>query len=146
MGRFIQSLTSMKPTKRSILYLTEAEIILVNERMVAKYGGLHGVKDIHMLGLAAGRPQMSIGFHDAYRTIFDKAAALFDSIIRNHPFLDGNKRTSLFSAILFLESNGWSVIFKRKEGVKFTRKVHDNRLSVEEISNWLKIHSEKPKN
>ncbi len=133
----------MKSSKKPIRYLSEAEVIAVNERMVAKYGGLHGVKDIHMLGLAVGRPQMSIGFHDAYKTIFDKAAAMFDSIIHNHPFLDGNKRTSLFSAVLFLEYNGREIIFKRKEAVKFTKKVHDNRLSVEEISKWLKEHSEK---
>lgn len=133
----------MKPSKKIIHYLSEAEVISINLRMVSKYGGLHGVKDLNMLSLAVGRPQMSVGFQDAYKTVFDKAAAIFDSIIRNHPFLDGNKRTSLFSAVLFLKYNGWEVIFKRKEAVKFTRKVHDNRLSIEEISDWLKKHSEK---
>lgn len=132
----------MKSSKKPIRYLSEAEAILINEEMVGLYGGLHGVKDLNMLSLAVGRPQMSIDLHDAYKTIFDKAAAMFDSIIRNHPFLDGNKRTSLFSAVLFLEYNGWIVVFKRKEGVKFTRKVHDHRLSVQEISKWLEMHSE----
>ncbi len=132
-----------RPIKSVILYLTEAEVIAVNEEMVAQFGGLHGVKDIHMLGLAVGRPKTTVFFHDAYKSIFDKAAALFHSIINNHPFLDGNKRTSLFSAILFLERNGWSVEFRRKEAVKFTRKVHDNDYSVEQISKWLKEHSSK---
>ena len=111
--------------------------------MVSKYGGLHGVKDLNLLRLAVGRPQMSVAFQDAYKTIFDKAAALFHSIINNHPFLDGNKRTSFFSAILFLEYNGWSVEFKRKEGVKFTRKAHSENYIVEQISKWLKEHSVK---
>lgn len=133
----------MKSSKKPIQYLSEAEVILVNENMVSLYGGLHGIKDLNMLSLAVGRPQMTVGFQDAYPTIFDKAAAMFDSIIRNHPFLDGNKRTSLFSAVLFLTYNGWDVIFKRKEAVKFTKKVHDKRLSVEEISKWLKAHSQK---
>lgn len=124
-------------------YLSEAEIIAINLKMVSKYGGLHGVKDIHMLRLAIGRPQMSVAFQDAYKTIFDKAAAMFHSIINNHPFLDGNKRTSLFGAVLFLKYNGWSVEFRRKEAVKFTRKAHNEDYTVEQISNWLKEHSVK---
>ncbi|OGE25046.1 hypothetical protein A3C26_04415 [Candidatus Daviesbacteria bacterium RIFCSPHIGHO2_02_FULL_39_12] len=63
------------------------------------------------------------------------------SVINNYPFLDGNKRTSFFSAILFLEYNGRSVEFKRKEGVKFAMKVHNQRWTVEQISWWLKEHS-----
>lgn len=109
--------------------------------MVSKYGGLHGAKDLNLLRLAVGRPQMSVGFQDAYKTIFEKAASLMHSIINNHPFFDGNKRTSFFSAILFLEYHGWTVEFKHKEGVKFARKVHDEDYSIEEISKWLKDHS-----
>ncbi|MBI3103569.1 type II toxin-antitoxin system death-on-curing family toxin [Candidatus Daviesbacteria bacterium] len=129
--------------KSVIRFLSEAEVIAINEEMVSKYGGLHGVKDLHMLRLAVGRPQMSVGFQDAYKTIFDKAAAMFHSIINNHPFLDGNKRTSLMSAILFLERNGRSVEFRRKEAVKFTRKAHNADYTVEQISKWLKLHSVK---
>lgn len=134
---------SGKSIKRVVKYLSEAEIIAVNERMVAEYGGLHGVKDLYLLRLAVGRPQMSVAFKDAYKSIFDKAAALFHSIINNHPFLDGNKRTSLFSAVLFLEYNGWIVEFRRKEAVKFTRKAHNEDYNVEQISKWLKEHSVK---
>jgi len=124
-------------------YLSEGEIIAINLRMVSKYGGLHGVRDIHLLRLAIGRPQMSVAFQDAYKTIFDKAAAMFHSIINNHPFLDGNKRTSLFSAILFLKYNSWQVEARRKEAVKFTRKAHNEDYTVEQISKWLKEHSVK---
>lgn len=127
--------------KRQIKYLSEAEIIAINEEMVALYGGLHGVKDLNMLSLAVGRPQMSVGFQDAYKSIFDKAAAMFHSIINNHPFFDGNKRTSLFTAVLFLELNGWLLEFKRKEAVKFTLKAHNDDWSVEQISKWFKDHS-----
>jgi len=129
--------------KSLIKYLSEAEVIAINEEMVARFGGLHGVKDLHMLRLAIGRPQMSVFYQDAYKTIFDKAASMFHSIINNHPFLDGNKRTSFFSAILFLEYNGWTIEFKRKEGVKFTRKAHDSDYTVEQISKWLEDHSVK---
>lgn len=129
--------------KRQIKYLSEAEIIAINEEMVALYGGLHGVKDLNMLSLAVGRPQMSVGFQDAYKSIFDKAAAIFHSVINNHPFFDGNKRTSLFTAVLFLELNGWLLEFKRKESVKFTLKAHNDDWTVEQISRWFKDHSVK---
>lgn len=133
----------MAGPRKNLKYLSEAEVIAINEEMVAKFGGLHGVRDLNILSSAVGRPQMSVAFQDAYRTIFDKAAALLHSIINNHPFLDGNKRTSFFSAILFLEYNGWTVGFKRKEAVKFVRKVHDDDYTVEQISKWLKDHSVK---
>lgn len=126
---------------KKVKYLTEAEVIAINEEMVAKFGGLHGVRNLNMLSLAVGRPQMSVGFRDAYESIFDKAAALLHSIINNHPFLDGNKRTSFFSAILFLAYNGWSVEFTRREGVKFTRAAHNQDYTVEQISKWLEGHS-----
>lgn len=132
-----------RPVKSLTRFLSEAELVAINEEMISRYGGLHGVKDINLLRLAIGRPQMSVGFQDAYKSVFDKAAALFHSVINNHPFLDGNKRTSLFSAILFLEYNGWSVEFKRKEAVKFTRKAHNDDLTVDQISQWLKEHSVK---
>ncbi len=130
----------MARSRKNIIFLTETELIAVNEEMVSKYGGLHGVGDLGLLESAAGRPQMSVGFQDAYPTIFDKAACLLHSIVNNHPFLDGNKRTSLFGAVLFLESNGFRVELKRKEAVKFIKKVHDNKLPVSDISHWLENH------
>ncbi len=127
--------------KAQAKYLSEAEIIAVNEEMVSKYGGLHGVRDMGLLSGAVGRPQISVGLQDAYKSVFEKAAALFHSIINNHPFLDGNKRTSLFSAVLFLDYNGWEVQFETKEAVQFTLQAHDQDMTIPQISSWLKKHS-----
>lgn len=126
-----------------VKFLSEAEVIAINEEMVSKYGGLHGVKDVNLLSGAVGRPQISVGLQDAYKSIFDKAATMFHSIINNHPFLDGNKRTSLFSAVLFLEYNGWEVFFDTNEAVEFTLKAHNEDMNVAQISSWLKKHSNK---
>jgi death-on-curing protein len=130
---------------QSLKYLSEAELIAINEEMVAKYGGLHGVRDLNFVRLAIGRPQMSAGLEDAYKTVFEKAAAMFHSVINNHPFFDGNKRTSLFSAVLFLEYNGWQVNFSRNDGVKFTLQAHNGDWSIEKIASWFKEHSKKIK-
>ena len=131
----------MARTRKPIKYLSEAELIAINHEMVAKYGGLHGVRDINFLRLAVGRPQMSAGLKDAYPTIYLKAASIFHSIINNHPFLDGNKRTSLFSAILFLEYNGFQVNFTKEEGIKFTLGAHNDDWTVEQIADWIKSHT-----
>ncbi len=135
----------MARSGKNLKYLSEAELIAINEEMISKYGGLHGVRELNFVRLAVGRPQMSAGLADAYKTIFEKAAAMFHSIINNHPFFDGNKRTSLFSAVLFLEYNGWVVIFTRQEGVKFTLQAHNDDWTVDQIANWLKLHSKKIK-
>jgi death on curing protein len=126
---------------KTLKYLSEAELIAVNHEMIAKYGGLHGVRDLNFLRLAVGRPQMSAGLKDAYPTVFLKAAAIFHSIINNHPFLDGNKRTSLFSTVLFMEYNNYHLIFTKKEGIKFTLKAHDSDWTVEQIASWIKDHT-----
>lgn len=131
----------MARTRKTLNYLSEAELIAINHEMVAKYGGLHGVRDINFLRLAIGRPQMSAGLKDAYPTIYLKAASIFHSIINNHPFLDGNKRTSLFSAVLFLEYNGYILKFTKKEGIEFTLKAHNDNWTVEQISDWIKKHT-----
>ena len=135
----------MAGLSKSLKYLSEAELIAINEEMVSKYGGLHGVRDLNFVRLAIGRPQMSAGLADAYKTVFDKAASMFHSIINNHPFFDGNKRTSLFSAVLFLEYNDYQLIFTRKEGVKFTLEARNQDWAVEQITNWLKLHRKKPR-
>lgn len=128
---------------KRIKYLSEAEIIAINEAVISRFGGIHGIRDLYLLKSTVSRLQTSIGFQDAYKSIFDKAAALFHSLIFNHSFLDGNKRTAFFGAILFLEYNGWRVEFKRKEAVKFTRKVYVEKYTIEQVSKWLKDHSVK---
>ena len=128
---------------KKINYLSEAELIAVNEKMVSMYGGLHGARDLNFIRLAIGRPQMSAGLKDAYPTIYQKAAAVFHSVINNHPFLDGNKRTSLFIVVLFMEYNGKELKFTKEEGIKFTIRAHKDDWNVEQIATWIKKHSAK---
>ena len=131
----------MARTGKTLKYLSEAELIAINHEAIAKYGGLHGVRDLNFLRLAIGRPQMSAGLRDAYPTIYQKAAAMFHSIINNHPFFDGNKRTSLFSMIVFMGYNGYSVEFTKEEGIEFTLKAHNGDWNVDQIAEWIKSHT-----
>ncbi|MGH3679437.1 MAG: type II toxin-antitoxin system death-on-curing family toxin [Natronosporangium sp.] len=88
-----------------IYFPTLAEAIAFNEAFI----GRRGVRDVGLLESALMRPSSSAFGQDAYPDLWSKAAALLHSIIRNHPFMDGNKRTSVNLALAFLDRNGEDV-------------------------------------
>ena len=82
----------------------------IHERVLAKGGGgLEGIRDAPMLHAAVARPFATFGGLELYPSDFEKAAALFHSLIKSHPFMDGTKRTAFASAIYFLQERGYSV-------------------------------------
>lgn len=114
------------------------QVLVLHERMVRKYGGSSGVRDFTMLESALGRPFATFGGRDLYADIFLKAGALIQSIVKNHPFVDGNKRTAWVSAVVLLKMKYWQVIAKEDEVVEFMVRVANENLSVDEIAGWLK--------
>lgn len=121
--------------------LTPKQILLIHDELVEKYGGSFGVRDENLLESAIFQPFATFGGLDLYETVFDKAAALLRSLVKNHPFIDGNKRTGIAAAQVLIEANDY--IFKASISVaeKFVRKLALTKISVEEISLWLKKHS-----
>ena len=111
--------------------------------MVKRFGGSNGVRDLGLVESAVARPKGTFGGEYLYSSIFDKAAALLQSLLKNHPFVDGNKRTALTSAGLFLKKNGYKLVNQHKEKVEFTVRVDNGNLTIEQISGWLKNHSVK---
>ena len=112
---------------------------------VDESGGSHGLRDLGLMESAVARPQASFGGKDLYPNIFLKAGALIHGLLRNHPFVDGNKRTSMYSAMTFLELNGYHFQAEQKEVVVFALKVENKKLEVEEIAKWLKEHTKRVK-
>ena len=78
-----------------IRYLLPEQVLFIQSRLIQSTGGTHGVRDLSMLLSALGRPQATFDGNDLYGDVFSKAAALMDSLIRDHPFVDGNKRTAI---------------------------------------------------
>lgn len=124
-------------------HLTVKDVLLLHNLVIDESGGSHGLRDLGLLESAVARPQASFGGEDLYTTIFIKAGALVHSLLRNHPFVYGNKRTSMFSTMTFLELNGYKFMARQKEVVDFALKVENEKLSVEEISKWLRGHVKK---
>jgi len=124
-------------------YLTLEDVLLLHHLSIEKSGGSHGLRDTGLLDSAVHRPQATFAGVDLYPTLFDKAGALCHSLIKNHVFVDGNKRTSLLAAMTMLELNGYQFMCTQKELVVFGLKIDNENISSEGISAWLKKHSKK---
>jgi death-on-curing protein len=124
-------------------YLTLEELLIIHDDMIRRYGGSFGIRDLGLIQSALARPQASFGRQDLYPTIFDKVAALFHSLLFNHAFVDGNKRTSLTCAARFLSLNDYELEASQKEIVDFPLWVDNNHPSIEEITEWFKTRSKK---
>ncbi len=122
--------------------LTADDIVQCHARALRDYGGGQaGIRDMGLVEAAIGRMNSGWGDEEFYPTLFDKAAALLDSIIHNHPFLDGNKRTALFAAGTLLEINGWLLSFDTDDVVHFALRVANKQIEMPEIVEWLRAHS-----
>jgi death-on-curing protein len=124
-----------------MIYLTAEQILFLHARLVAETGGSHGVRDLSLLLSAVSRPQTSFDDQDLYSDLFTKAGALMDSLLRNHAFVDGNKRTGIAAAALFLRINGYWLEVTNDELEKFTLDVAQSRHTLGEISTWLRTHA-----
>jgi death on curing protein len=92
-----------------IRYLTLVEVLDLHRQIIEQYKGAIGIRDLKALESAVAQPRMTFGGEDLYPTIVDKASALGFSIIMNHPFLDGNKRTGHAAMETFLILNGLEI-------------------------------------
>lgn len=126
-------------------YLTVQQVLAIHGLMINRYGGSHGIRDIGLVESAVARPQATFGGNDLYPGFFDKAGALLQSLLKNHPFVDGNKRTALTAAAIFLKINGYELENAHKEEVEFALEVDDKHLEVAQIASWLKGHCKKKK-
>jgi len=126
-------------------YLTVDEVIFFNFMLIEEHGGREqaGVKDMSVLESAVERPKQTVFGEDAYPTVFDKAAALLESLVKNHPFHNANKRTAFLSMVTFLKLNGYDFEMGQKEAEDFVVDVVVKRYGVEQIADIIKRHSRK---
>lgn len=122
-------------------YLTPEDIVIIHGFIIRDVGGLDGIRDHHALASAANLAAQRVFGKDLYADVFAKAAVYARSIIMNHPFLDGNKRTGITSAGSFLFLNGYSLICKKGEIEKMAIRIVVKGLDIEAIALWLKKHS-----
>ena len=101
------------------------------------------VRDLGLLDSALSRPRASLFGQDAYPSIYLKAAALMESIILNHPMIDGNKRSSWFGLNAFLLLNGLVIEADQVEAYEFVLVIATKKIDIESSANWIEKHSKK---
>jgi death on curing protein len=93
-------------TKKSPEFITLSEVVEIHQNQISLYGGAKGIRDINLLSSALAVPQSSFEGRFLCEDLFEMAAAYAYHICQNHPFIDGNKRVGLVTALVFLEFNG----------------------------------------
>jgi len=116
-------------------------VLALQERLLAEFGGLSGVRDPGLLNSALARPRQLFAYRKP--SLFDLAAAYAFGLVRNHPFLDGNKRIGFTTAIIFLELNGYRFTASEVEATVKTLALAARAVDEASYSVWLKENSRK---
>ena len=118
------------------------DVLNIHEFLINKFGGSHGIRDQNLLSSALARPFQTFDKEDLYKTSSEKAAALIESIVSNHPFIDGNKRIGWVLMRLYLMENGMVINASQAEKYNFVISIASKKLPFEEIVNWIEKHTE----
>lgn len=124
-------------------YITLEEVMAIHDHMVSEYGGSKGLRDLNLLESALFRPQSSFGGEELYPDLYSKGASLLHSLVSNHPFIDGNKRTSFVCLSRFFYLNGVEIIANDNLVYSLILSIAESKVDVTYISDWLKKHSRK---
>ena len=128
---------------KKLIWVVEKDILALHEKLLARFGGSSGIRDRNLLDSAIHRPmQMEIY---GEKDIFSMVSALATGIIKNHPFLDGNKRTGFMSAYLFLEVNGNAFDEDEAVVVEKTLGLAAGEVSEADYAEWLRSSCRKKK-
>ncbi len=91
------------------LFLTDEDVVAIHADQFGEFGGAQGVRDLGLLSSAMAQPFATFGGEFLHADLYDMAAAYLYHLAKNHPFVDGNKRTALIAALVFLDLNGVDV-------------------------------------
>ena len=120
-----------------IVYPTIEETIAVHTKLILRFGGSDGIRDRGALESALARPQSGY-----YADLIGEAAALWESLSQNHPFVDGNKRIAITMTAAFLRVNGFRLEFDDLDAYEFLIGLYKSgRMRFDELDRWLRQHA-----
>lgn len=117
------------------------QIIKLHEMLLKETGGIPGLRDVSLLESAINSPFQTFDKVSLYPTLERKAARLGYGIVKNHPFLDGNKRIGLLAMLTFLEINGIELQYTDEELIKIGLASADGTFSEKQLLTWISFHS-----
>lgn len=121
-----------------IKYLTFEQMIEIHEKMIEKFGGLKGIRDMNLLMSSVEVPKTAVFGQELYPTIAEKAAAYLFHIVKNHPFNDANKRTGFTACLLFLCANKAPINFTDDELEELTLAIAEGNKTKQEVVAFFK--------
>ena len=117
-------------------YLTMADVLAIHADQIERYGGAQGVRDMGLLEAALFRPQTGY-----YADTIEEAAALWESLAQNHPFIDGNKRAAFAAMYVFLAINKLRLTSDSKKTYAFIAGLYEEKdFSFDKLNEWLRRH------
>lgn len=125
-----------------IIFLTYSEVILIHESLINSYGGSHGLRDEGLLKSAIQMPESGFGNVYFHETLFDMASAYIFHLVKNHPFVDGNKRIGFACADIFLRLNGYRLLINEDEGYQLTIQITASSITKEKLAQIFEANSE----
>ncbi len=121
-----------------VRYLSSNEVLLIHDHAIGEFGGSFGLMSPGQLEASIAAPRQTMFGEELYPDLFSKAAILFYLLVKNHAFVDGNKRTAALALIEFLERNGYTLDATNDELYQFTVDVASSVLTKEEVEMWIR--------
>jgi death-on-curing protein len=122
-------------------FLDVESVLVIHESRIRKYGGSSGVRSMDLLQSALGNVEATFGGEFLHGTVYEMGAAYLYGICRNHPFLDGNKRTALACALVFLRRNGISIRAAEDDLYDLVIGVAEGRVAKETVAAFFERHA-----
>ena len=121
--------------------ISEGEVLEIHKILIERFGGSEGVRDQELLDSALNRPYQTFDGTELYPKLIDKAAAILESIVKNQPFVDGNKRTEYVLARLLLMSEHLDIQADQEQKYQLVISISKGELSFDQIKEWLERNS-----
>lgn len=126
------------PRSKKLKFISISDALQIYRGQMEQFGGSYGIRDRGLLESALAMPQVRFGGKYLHENLFDMAAAYLYHIVKNHPFVDGNKRTGSVITLLFLKTNGIELEYTQKMIYELACKVATSEIAKEEIAQYLK--------
>ena len=117
------------------------QVIKIQDILIDKFGGAKGIRDLAQLESALSRPYQTFGGIELHENQFHKAAAIIQSLLINHPFIDDNKRIGYVVMRLILLEKGWEIIATQDEKYSFVINIASGKMEFNEIANWIQSNA-----
>ena len=123
-----------------MIRLSKAQVIMIHEQLIKETGRASGLRDEGMLESVLNTPFQTFGGEDVYPSLQQKAARLCLGLVKNHPFVDGNKRIGAHAMLVFLALNGIELQHSQEELSDIILQVAAGEIEIKDLLNWILLH------